>query len=94
VVDAEEAAAMGLVNGVSPAESLLDDVLATAARIAAGAPIAVRLTKAALARGAFASIEDALAWESVAQPVTMATDDLREGIAAARERRQPRFSGR
>jgi enoyl-CoA hydratase len=94
VVGAEEAAAMGLVNGVRPAESLLDDVLATAAGIAAGAPIAVRLTKAALARGGFASIEDALAWESVAQPVTMATDDLREGIAAARERRPPRFTGR
>jgi enoyl-CoA hydratase/carnithine racemase len=94
VVEATEAAAIGLVNGVLPAETLLDDVLATARTIAAGAPVAVRLTKAGLARGGFGSLEDALAWEAVAQPVTMATEDLREGIAAARERRAPRFTGR
>jgi enoyl-CoA hydratase len=93
-VDAAEAAAIGLVNGVVPADSLLDEVLATAARIAAGAPVAVRLTKAGLSGGAFRSFEDALAWEAIAQPVTMATDDLREGIAAARQRRAPRFTGR
>jgi enoyl-CoA hydratase len=94
VVDAAEAAALGLVNAVVPAESLLDEVLAVAGTIAAHAPLAVRLTKAALVRGAPATFEDALAWEALAQPVTMATDDLREGIAAARERRAPRFTGR
>lgn len=93
-VEAAEAAAMGLVNAVVPAESLLDEVLAVAGTVAAQAPVAVRLTTQALRAGGPASYEDALAWEGLAQPVTLVTDDLREGIAAARERRPPRFTGR
>ncbi|MDQ1644696.1 MAG: hypothetical protein QOJ50_880, partial [Cryptosporangiaceae bacterium] len=37
--------------------------------------------------------EDALQWEALAQPVTMASADLAEGLAAARERRKPHFGG-
>jgi enoyl-CoA hydratase len=33
-------------------------------------------------------------WEALAQSVTLATDDLQEGLAAAREKRPPRFTGR
>jgi hypothetical protein len=32
-----------------------------------------------------------LRWESLAQPVTMASDDMLEGLSAQRERRVPRF---
>jgi enoyl-CoA hydratase len=32
--------------------------------------------------------------EALAQPVTLATADLQEGLAAQRERRAPRFTGR
>lgn len=93
LVSAEEAAAIGLVNGVLPAEDLLTGVLATAERIAAAAPISVRLTKSALAHPS-RSLAETLEWEALAQPVTMATADLREGLAAQAERRPPRFSGR
>jgi enoyl-CoA hydratase len=86
-VDAQEALAIGLVSGVS------DDVVATALEaaegIAASAPIAVRLTKAALG----GSLDVALEWEALAQPVTMVSADLREGLAAQGERRPPRFTG-
>lgn len=61
--------------------------------MAAQAPVALRLTKAALARGGHASCDAALGWESLAQPITMATADLAEGMAAAREKRSPRFTG-
>lgn len=94
VVTGEEAVALGLVNRTFPAESFLTDVLDVASQVAAHAPIATRLTKVALADGGPASISDALRWESVAQPVTMATEDLVEGLAAARERRRPEFRGR
>ena len=62
--------------------------------IAATAPIASRLTKLALRGGGHADLEAALQWEALAQPVTLATEDLQEGIRAARERRAPRFTGR
>ena len=39
-------------------------------------------------------MEAALQWEALAQPVTLATDDLREGIAAAAAKRPPTFTGR
>jgi enoyl-CoA hydratase len=94
VVTGAEAVGLGLVNRTFPAETFLDEVLAVAAGVAAQAPVATRLTKVALADGGHASIEDALRWESLAQPVTMATEDLAEGLAAARERRRPEFRGR
>ena len=88
-VRADEALEWGLVNGVA------DDVLARAIEVAAGiaaaAPIAVRLTKAGLAQAAGGGFEAALQWEALAQPVTMSTADIHEGIRARRERRSPTF---
>jgi enoyl-CoA hydratase/carnithine racemase len=93
-VDAEEALRIGLVSGLSPDATFLDEVLDKAAGIAGTAPIASRLTKVALRDGGHADFDSALQWEALAQPVTLATDDLQEGVRAARERRAPRFTGR
>jgi enoyl-CoA hydratase len=93
LVDAEEALRLGLVSRVIEPEGFLEAVLATAGEVAATAPIASRLTKLALARG-HASVEACLEWEALAQPVTLATADLQEGIRAAQEKRAPRFEGR
>jgi enoyl-CoA hydratase/carnithine racemase len=93
VVTGADAATHGLVNRAMPRENVLDEALAVAAEIAERAPVATRLTKVALAGGGQPSLEAALRWESLAQPVTMASDDLVEGIAALREKRAPRFTG-
>ncbi|NYJ02265.1 enoyl-CoA hydratase [Nocardioides thalensis] len=93
LVDADEALALGMVSRVLDPDTFRADVLATAAEVAATAPIASRLTKTALARG-HASVEACLDWEALAQPVTLATEDLQEGIRAAQEKRPPRFTGR
>lgn len=92
LVESDEALALGLVSRVVAPEDFRSDVLATAASIAATAPIATRLTKVALQRP-HASIEAALDWEGLAQPTTMATADLLEGIRAAQEGRPPVFAG-
>jgi len=94
VVDAQEALSLGLVTRVLPSEGFREAALDVAAGIAAAAPIATRLTKVALAGGGHADLEQALQWEALAQPVTLATEDLQEGIAAGRERRTPVFRGR
>ena len=90
----EEALALGLVSRVIDPQHFEAEVLQTAVGIAETAPIASRLTKLALLRGGHADLESALQWEALAQPVTMATEDLQEGIRAVQERRPPVFRGR
>ena len=79
--------AIGLVNDVFPAERLLDEVLAVAGTDRRRPrPIATRLTKRAMQHGPRSFVE-ALEWEALAQPVTLASEDLREGLQAQAERR-------
>ena len=94
VVSSEEAHRIGLVSGVHADESFLDEVLETARGIAGTAPVASRLTTVALRDGGHADFASALEWEALAQPVTLATEDLQEGVRAAAERRAPEFTGR
>ncbi len=92
VVTGAEAVGMGLVNDVVEPERLVEHALEIAGRAAAAAPIATRLTKRAMQHGPRSFVE-ALEWEALAQPVTLASEDLREGLQAQAERRQPRFRG-
>lgn len=87
-----EAAAKGLVNQSFPKNDLMSEVGGIATKIAQNAPIATRLTKVALNQD-HQDLEAALRWESLAQPVTMASADMIEGLTAHRERRMPKFTG-
>jgi enoyl-CoA hydratase/carnithine racemase len=89
-----EAAQAGLVNRAVPRAEVLATALAAAEAVAAAAPVATRLTKRALQHGGHTSFEAALEWEALAQPVTLASADLQEGLRAQREKRPPRFTGR
>ncbi|GAA2051268.1 enoyl-CoA hydratase-related protein [Catenulispora yoronensis] len=93
-VSGAEAVALGVYNRVFPATDLHSEVARIAGEIAETAPIAVKLTKEALVGAGHESFEAALRWEALAQPITMATEDLQEGLAAQREKRSPRFTGR
>lgn len=93
LVEADEAARIGLVSRTFPTQTFRDDVLEVARGIAGTAPVASRLTTLAL-RQRHAGVDQALQWEALAQPVTMATEDLQEGIRAAKEKRRPEFRGR
>ncbi|WP_219463257.1 enoyl-CoA hydratase/isomerase family protein [Nonomuraea rhizosphaerae] len=88
----EEAATKGLVNRSFLKNDLMSEVEAIAATIAHNAPIATKLTKVALNQD-HSDLEAALRWESLAQPVTMVSADMAEGLAAHRERRMPKFTG-
>jgi enoyl-CoA hydratase len=90
-LDAETAVTWGLINAV--AHDVVAHSVSVAESIAAAAPIAVRLSKAGLTQGEH-GLEAALQWEGLAQPVTMSTEDLLEGIASRQEGRPPRFVGR
>jgi 2-(1,2-epoxy-1,2-dihydrophenyl)acetyl-CoA isomerase len=90
---ADDALRRGLVNRVVPAESLMDEARALAARLAAGAPRALALTKRALDRSQEAGLEEALANEAFLQGIAGSTRDHAEGLAAFVEKRPPRFRG-
>lgn len=94
MIGADEAFRMGLVSQVTPDGEFEESVLEIARGIAATAPIASRLTKVALRDGGHADFESCIDWEALAQPVTLATEDLQEGVRASRERRAPEFEGR
>lgn len=94
MVDADEAYRIGLVSRVIDPASFQAEVLEIAQGIAATAPIPSKLTKLALAGGGHADLESCLQWEAMAQPITLATADLQEGIRAAQEKRAPRFTGK
>ena len=94
VCDAAEMVRLGLATEVFDDDQLLDKTMERARMVAAGAPVAQRLHKAALSRGGHASFAAALQWESVAQPVTLATKDLLEGLQAQKEKRRAVFTGR
>jgi enoyl-CoA hydratase len=94
VVDAQEMLRLGLASAVYDDDVLVDRALEHAAQVASGAPVAQRFHKIALADGGHASFEDALRWEALAQPVTLATADLQEGLRARAEKRPAVFTGK
>ena len=85
-IDATLAERWGLVNEVVPPQALMSRARELAAEIAANAPVAVQLAKAAIDG-------DPSALEGFAGALAASADDGREGIAAFRERRTPRFTG-
>jgi enoyl-CoA hydratase/carnithine racemase len=93
-VTADEARTIGLVRRVIDHDRLLDETMAYAEQVGAQAPIAVQFAKRTLARSLDNSFLAQLELEWPYQVAAFDTDDAREGIAAFRERRPPRFSGR
>jgi len=93
IVNAADAAAMGLVNRVVPAEDLDTLVKDWASRLAAGPPLALSLSKQLLNKSLEMSMDQALEAEAQAQSVNLASADAREAMLAFVEKRTPVFEG-
>jgi len=93
-VTAAEAFAMGLVNRVVAPADLEREALAFAARLAEGAPLAVRYTKQAVNKLVKDALNTAFDTATALEIVTFQSEDHREALAALREKRKPRFTGR
>lgn len=94
LIGAVEAAQLGLVNRVVPADDLDDFVAGWAARLAASPPLALSLTKALLDDSSSMSMATAIEREAEAQAVCIGSEDGREALSAFLEKREARFSGR
>jgi 2-(1,2-epoxy-1,2-dihydrophenyl)acetyl-CoA isomerase len=90
---AEQAAEMGLVNRVYPADQLMAEVSAFAARLAGGPSVAIRTTKRAVYQGLRMDLRTHLDLLSSHMGFIRQTEDHREGARAFVEKRSPRFVG-
>jgi enoyl-CoA hydratase/carnithine racemase len=93
-IDADEAAALGLVTETVADGGALDRALALAASLAELPPLAVAVAKQALDAMPEASREAGLLVERLGYALLAQTADAREAAAAFTEKRPPRFEGR
>jgi 2-(1,2-epoxy-1,2-dihydrophenyl)acetyl-CoA isomerase len=94
ILSAAEAAEFGVVNRVVPDDELDSFVDDWAARLAAGPPLALSMTKTMLNNSFGLSMDQALEEESRSQAVNFGTADTLEAITAFAQKREPKFQGR
>jgi 2-(1,2-epoxy-1,2-dihydrophenyl)acetyl-CoA isomerase len=90
---AADAERIGLVNRVVPAEELEKSTTEWAERLAAGPTKALGLAKRLLNRSLESDLSTSLEEEALAQELITSTEDIKEGMRAFAERRDPRFTG-
>jgi len=93
-ISAQEALALGLINKVVPAATLMDEALALARRIAEKSPLVLRILKRTLLAGGDMPLAGALAHEQAMIGLVLDTEDAHEGCGAFLEKRKPVFRGR
>lgn len=94
IIDAKSAEQLGIVNMVVAADRLKEAVRQFALELASKAPVAVRVAKDLINKGADISLDSALALEREGFGVVASTEDLKEGVSAFTEKRKPVFKGR
>lgn len=93
-VDAKSAERLGLVNGVFESSDLLPGVKKVAMRILGRGPRALDLAKQAARRGAHMSLVHGLALEADLFGMISSTDEMKEGMAAFLQKRDPAWKRR
>lgn len=94
MIDAKTAEQLGIVNMVVPADKFREIVRQFAIDLALKAPVAIRVAKALITKGADMSLDSALALEREGFGVVGSTEDLKEGVAAFTEKRKAVFKGK
>jgi enoyl-CoA hydratase len=94
LIDAAEAAEIGLVDEVCDEDDLNEAVYDLAESMAEKSPIALEFGKKAVKAGSRMGLEEGLAYESELFVQLFATEDKDEGIGAFLEKREPEFEGK
>ena len=94
MMDAAEAERAGLISRILPADTLVEEALAVAAKIAAQSPVAVMMNKELVETAYETTLSAGVAVERRLFHSLFAFDDQKEGMAAFVEKRKPSFKGR
>jgi enoyl-CoA hydratase len=93
-ISAEQAVDYGLANKVVPADQFDAAVDEWAAKLASKSPVLMRLGHDAMYRQQDMAMDDALEYLRSQLSLTFSTEDIREGVAAFFEKREPEWKGR
>ena len=94
LVDAAEAARIGLVNAAVEDAALLGTVTSWVEKLVSRAPLAVSFVKQCFARSREVDLETAVMMETEAATDCFLSADQQEGLQAFLEKRAPRWSGK
>lgn len=94
VYPARQALELGLVTEVVPDAELMPRTREWAERLAAGPPIANRITKRMMYKQLTMGLDNALEDAALGTIVVNYSEDVKEGIAAFHEKRPPKFKGK
>jgi len=94
MMDAEEAERSGLVSRIVPCKKLIEDAMATAAKIAEKSLLTSMAIKESVNRSYETSLREGVLFERRVFHSLFATEDQSEGMAAFQEKRAPQFRGK
>jgi 2-(1,2-epoxy-1,2-dihydrophenyl)acetyl-CoA isomerase len=92
-VNGEAAHAIGLCDRLVSSDRLLEEAIDLAHEIAISSPRAIQSIRATMREDLADRVRAAIAHEATEQAELFDTPDFAEGVAAAAERREPRFTG-
>jgi len=90
IIDAGEAAQIGMVNRLVPLKNLYAEVKQLAGQLAAGPFLANALTKSIINKSLYSTLDQVLEEEACAQDMCFTTQDFKEGVKAFFERKKPK----
>jgi len=93
-ISAERAVDYGIANKVVPPEEFHEAVWDWASKLASKSPVLMRLGHDAMYRQQDMALDDALEYLRSQLSLTFSTEDIKEGVAAFFEKREPEWKGR
>lgn len=94
LITASQAMELGFINYLAKDEELKDKTYEFANRLANQPPLAVKFIKKAVNESQNMTLDNALKHEASVQTLLIQTEDSKEGIAAFKEKRRPKFTGK
>lgn len=94
VIDAATATEWGLISRAVAPDTLMDEAMALASRMAVQPPQSLRVAKTLLRHGTTASYDTIMEMSAAAQSMMHHTEDHIEGVNAILEKRTPSFEGK